>query len=239
MVEFAYDVLQVARGDYLTQDYRDRIGFQVSKPLLARAFQETYGLSLDDVFGDLDLAIGTYRHAIGTTIPDLTRVAWKEKHDEIARRTPDVSEKSFVYALTRQEYEKEYGIKYRKPSLLARMIGVLYKIIPKVGPFKPLAFEPLTADMERAFLASFDASGERYRALLSTLRDGRVSLSDTDLDTGKPPAHGVNTLADKTYDELVAKLHRRNTGEISPALQRALADHYDSPPSRTSSAGGR
>jgi hypothetical protein len=43
MVEFAYDVLQVARGDYLAQDYRDRIGFQVSKPLLARAFQETYG----------------------------------------------------------------------------------------------------------------------------------------------------------------------------------------------------
>ena len=44
MVEFAYDVLQVARGDYLAQDYRDRIGFQVSKPLLERAFQETYGV---------------------------------------------------------------------------------------------------------------------------------------------------------------------------------------------------
>src|SRR4030095_11232969 len=111
--------------------------------------------------------------------------------------------------------------------------------IPKFGPFKPLAFEPLTADMERDFLVSFDASCERYRGLLATLRDGRVSLSDTDLDTGKPPAHGVNTLADKTYDELVAKLHRKNAGHLSPELRRALAEHYDSPPSRTSSAGVR
>jgi hypothetical protein len=64
-------------------------------------------------------------------------------------------------------------------------------------------------------------------------------LNDTDLDTGRPPAHGVNTLADKTYDELLAKLQRKDGGPISPALKRALADHYDSPPSRTSSAGGK
>src|SRR5262249_51708130 len=64
MVEFAFDVVQVARGSYLAQDYRDRIGFEVSKPLLERAFLETYGLKLDDLFLDTDLAIGTYRHAI-------------------------------------------------------------------------------------------------------------------------------------------------------------------------------
>jgi hypothetical protein len=93
--------------------------------------------------------------------------------------------------------------------------------------------------MERHFLESFDASCERYRRLLGTLRDGRVSLADTDLDTGKLPAHGVNTLADKTYDELLSKLQRKNAGEPSPELRRALAEHYDKPPSRTSSAGGR
>ncbi len=220
MVEFAYDVLQVARGDYLAQDYRDRIGFQVSKPLLARAFQETYGLALDDVFTDVDLAIGTYRHAVGTTIPDLTRVAWKEKHDEIVARTPDVSEKSFVYALTRQEYEHDYGIKYRKPSFLARTIGLLYKIIPKIGPFRPLAFEPLTADVEAMFNESVAAARSRYRTALDALGTGRLRLADTDFDTGRTREAGVNRLADKTYAEWRQRLAKRQQTAPSPAVAR-------------------
>ena len=182
------------------------------------------------------LADGSRLHVV---IPDVTRVAWREKRDEILAATPDVAEHDFVYAMTRQQYEDKFGTSYRKPGFLVRFVVAIFKIIPKFGPFKPLAFEPLTADMEREFLASFDASGERYQGLLGALRDGRVSLTDTDLDTGKPPAHGVNTLADKTYDELVEKLRRKKTDELSPELRRALAEHYDSPPSRTSSAGGR
>jgi hypothetical protein len=221
MVEFAYDVLQVARGDYVTQDYRDRVGFEVSKPLLARAFHETYGLALDDVFGDLDLAIGTYRHAIGTTIPDLTRVAWKEKHDEIVGRTPDVTQKSFVYVLTRQEYEHDYGVKYRKPSFLARMIGVLYKVIPKIGPFRPLAFEPLTADVEEMFDKSVSASRARYGTLLDALKAGHLRLADTDFDTGRAREAGVNSLADKTVEQWRKRLATRQSGTPPPAVARA------------------
>ena len=239
MVEFSFDVLQVARGQFKSDAYQDLIGFEVSRELLERAFSETYGLELKDLFGDVSLAIGTYRHAASKIIPDVTRVAWREKRDEILAATPDVAENQFVYTLTPQDYDKRYGTEYRKPGFFVRMVVAIFKIIPKFGPFKPLAFEPLTADMEHAFLESFDASCERYRRLLSTVRDGRVSLSDTDLDTGKPPEHGVNTLADKTYDELLSKLQRRDDGRIPPELQRALADHYDKPPSRTSSAGSR
>src|SRR5215469_14283247 len=46
-MEFAFDLVQVARGQYEPQAYHDFIGFQVSKPLLERAFQETYCLELD------------------------------------------------------------------------------------------------------------------------------------------------------------------------------------------------
>ena len=239
MVEFSFDVLQVARAQFKSDAYQDLIGFEVARPLLERAFQETYGLKLKDLFGDVGLAIGTYRRAASQIIPDVTRVAWREKRDEILAATPDVAEQDFVYTMTRQHYEDTFGTAYRKPGVFVRMIVAVFKIIPKFGPFKPLAFEPLTADMERAFLESFDASCERYRRLLGTLRDGRLSLKDTDLDTGQVPRHGINTLADKTYDELLEKLQRRDAGTISPALRRALAEHYDSPPSRTSSAGLR
>ena len=239
MVEFSFDVLQVARAQFKSDAYQDLIGFEVARPLLERAFQETYGLKLKDLFGDVGLAIGTYRRAASQIIPDVTRVAWREKRDEILAATPDVAEQDFVYAMTRQQYEDTFGTAYRKPGFFVRMIVAVFKIIPKFGPFKPLAFEPLTADMERAFLESFDASCERYGRLLGTLRDGRLSLRDTDLDTGQVPRHGINTLADKTYDELVEKLQRKDAGTISPALRRALSEHYDSPPSRTSSTGLR
>jgi len=239
MVEFSFDVLQVARAQFKSDAYQDLIGFEVARPLLERAFQETYGLTLKDLFGDVGLAIGTYRRAASQIIPDVTRVAWREKRDEILAATPDVAEQDFVYTMTRQQYEDTFGTAYRKPGFFVRMIVAVFKIIPKFGPFKPLAFEPLTVDMERAFLESFAASCERYGRLLGTLRDGRLSLRDTDLDTGQVPRHGINTLADKTYDELLEKLQRRDAGTISPALRRALAEHYDSPPSRTSSTGLR
>ena len=66
-------MLQIARGRYLPDAYRDFIGFEVSKPVLDRAFKSTYGLDLDDVFTNLGLAIGTFRWTVSTTIPEMTR----------------------------------------------------------------------------------------------------------------------------------------------------------------------
>ena len=43
--EFGFDVLQVAKGRYAPENYHNFIGFEVSQPLLERAFLETYGLS--------------------------------------------------------------------------------------------------------------------------------------------------------------------------------------------------
>ena len=47
-VEFSFDVLQVARGNYAPKAYHDFIGFKVSKELLERAFHDTYGLELKE-----------------------------------------------------------------------------------------------------------------------------------------------------------------------------------------------
>ena len=225
MVEFAFDVLQVARGTFKSDAYQNLIGFEVARPLLERAFHVTYGLELKDVFGDVGLAIGTYRHTASEIIPDVTRLAWREKRDEILARTPDVTEQTFVYTMTRQQYEERYGTGYRKPGLFVRFVVAIFKVLPKFGPFRPLAFEPLSADTERMFLESFTASREQYLQMLRALGNGRLALSDTDLDTGKRPSAGVNELADKTYAELLAKLQANICGS-SPGLRRALATHY-------------
>jgi hypothetical protein len=241
MVEFSFDVLQVARGKFKSDAYQRLIGFAVSRPVLERAFQETYGLELKDVFGNVGLAIGTYRKVASQVIPDATRIAWREKRDEILAVAPDATEQNFVYSMTRQQYEETYGTGYRKPDLFVRIVVAIFKILPKFGPFKPLAFTPLTAETEQMFLDSYAASRDEYRRLLRTLRVGRLALTDMDLDTGKRPAHGVNELADETYADLLSKLQRRRYAGTSPELRRILTTHYASlyTPSRTSSEGMR
>ena len=226
MAEFAFDVVQVARGQFKSDAYQRLIGFEVSRPLLERAFRVTYGLELKDVFGDVDLAIGTYRRGASQIIPDVTRIAWKEKRDEIASITPDATERNFVYTMTRQEYEDAYGTGYRKPGLLVRIVVAIFKVLPKFGPLKPLAFEPLTPEIERTFLEGFEASRDHYEQLLRSLRAGRLSLRDMDLDTGTRPAPGDNTLADETYAELMEKLEKSKYRAASPGLRGALSEHY-------------
>jgi hypothetical protein len=109
----------------------------VAKPLLERAFRETYGLDLADLVGDADLAIGTYRRAVSRVIPDMTRMAWREKRDEILAATPGITERQFVLTMTQRQYDDAYGPTYRKPSLLARIVVAIFKVVPKFGPFRP------------------------------------------------------------------------------------------------------
>jgi hypothetical protein len=226
MVEFAFDVLQVAAGAYAVQDYRDRIGFHVSKSLLERAVKDTYALELDDMLMNVDLAIGTYRRAVSTTIPELTRIAWQDKRDEIQKRTPQATQQGFVYALTRQDYEREFGTTYHKPSVLARMLGWMLKVLPKVGPLKPLAFEPLTVEAEGLFVESARVAGARYQTLLRAQRAGRLNLPNTDFDTGRAPVMGANRLTDATYADLLHKLARKRDVDAPSALRRHIGDFF-------------
>jgi hypothetical protein len=231
MVEFAFDVSQVAKEAYVATAYHDFIGFEVAKRVLDEAFRETYGLEVKDLFLDEDLAIGTYRHAVGTTIPQLTELAWREKQDEIVQRNPNIQRTAFVYPFSRREYEQAFGTTYRKPGILARTLLFVAKIIPKVGPFRPLAFEPLTPEAERLFLESVAASRKTYRASLEALRSGRLNLTDTDFDTGKPTEHSDNPLATETYAALLEQLANRDFATVSAELRAELNRYYAAPKS--------
>jgi len=229
MVEFAFDVLQVAGGGYGVQAYRDRIGFQVADALLDRAFFRTYGLQLRDLFGNVDLAIGTYRHAVSITIPQMTQLAWKDHEKEIRAKTPNINRGDFVFTLTPQQYHQAYGTEYRRPGILAKTVYFVFKFLPKFGPLKPLAFEPLTPDTQRLFVKSFDDARERYRTWLVALMKGSFSLRNTDLDTGEPPALAQNPLLEKTYADLVAMI---DDGKLlaPPALDQDIKTHYAAAP---------
>jgi hypothetical protein len=226
MVEFAFDVVQTAAGAYLPDAHRAHIGFEVATDVLERAFAATYGLSFKDLFGNDDLAIGTFRYAVSQTIPELTRVAWKKKQDEIRTVTPTVQQNAFIYSFTRQEYEQAYGTDYRSPGLLAKFIGLVVRIMPKVGPLSAMAFKVPTPETERLFADSFRTTRERYRTLVRDARDGRVELPNTDFDVGTAPRWGENALADRAYVSLLEKLADKNFATAPAALRRSLTQFF-------------
>lgn len=228
MVEFAFDVFQVARGGYVLQSYHDFIGFEVAKPLLERVFKRIYGLDMKGLFLSEDLAIGTYRYAVSTTIPEMTRLAWREHHDAIEQLTPGVQRAAFVYRFDRARYEQEFGNGYRRPGVLSRMLAFIIKIVPKVGPLRVLAFKPLTPEAERLFIESTERTRQRYRALLTAAGRRRLELQDTDFDRGRIPMRGENSLADATYDELLKSHAAKKFAEAPPDLREALARYYGS-----------
>jgi hypothetical protein len=226
IAEFSFDIVQMAAGAYLPESYHSFIGFQVAKPVLERAFLETYGLEMKDVFMDEDLAIGTYRHAVSELIPQLTRIAWRDKREEIARLVPDLKESAFVYTYSRREYEKDFGANYKKPGWFARFLGFLYKVLPKIGPLRPLSFTSPTPEAERMFVESFKETRAQYGAALEALGRGRLELSNTDFDTGQPTAHGEYRLADETYAELLDRLASRKFVNVPETLRENITAYY-------------
>src|SRR6185437_4856576 len=95
--EFGFDMVQVAKNRYTSDRYHDFIGFEVSKPVLERAFQDTYGIPLKDVIANEDLAIGTFRRAISKIVPEMTRVALLAREKQMVAETPNFNARKFRY----------------------------------------------------------------------------------------------------------------------------------------------
>jgi hypothetical protein len=224
--EFGFDMVQVAKNRYTSDSYHDFIGFEVSRPLLERAFFETYYLKLEDVFGDVDLAIGSYRRGVGKFIPEVTRVALLSRHDQLVKENPNFSKKKFLYYLNRAGYEREWGTVYRKPGIGTRILAFFLKIVPKVGPFRAVSFKIPTTQTEDMYIKSVDDTVENYSRLLQEAADNTLRFPNRDFDTGRETRAGEYTLTDKTYARLVDHLARKAPDPISAALRQNVLEFY-------------
>lgn len=224
--EFSFDVIQVARGKYAPQAYHDFIGFEVAQSLLERAFEETYSLPLKDQFKSLDLALGTYRYAVASLIPEMTKTAWSAKKDDIEKLQAGMTRRKYVYRLSRASYKKEWDQQYQRPGLGARFLAWLFRILPKIGPFRALAFRVPTPAAEKLFLASLEDTLSRYRILLAEVREHRLQLANTNFDVGKPTRFGDYRMADAVYDQLLEKL-ANTPAKISPELRADIIAFYN------------
>jgi len=230
IVEFSFDIVHAVGGAFLPDTYKRFIGFRVATPLLERAVRETYGLEMRDLFGDLDRSISTYRYAVSQIIPTLTAAAWRDKHDEIVKLTPAIDRGAFVYSYPRAAYEQDYGRDYQRPGLFARFLGVLYRILPKIGPLKPLSFKAPTPEAAELFARSFRDATARFRTEVNALKDRKFEIVNANFDTGRPSRFGDYSLADDTYRELLVQLSDQKFQGMPVALTRNIVAFYGDGP---------
>lgn len=226
--EFGFDVLQVAKNRYASERYHDFIGFRVSKPLLERAFPVVYGVELKDVLPRADLAIGSYRFAISRLIPEMTQIALQTHAKDLMREIPSFAKERFLYRLSRSDYEKEWGKDYAKPGIFSRFLAALLRWLPKIGPFKPLAFDNPTPETEELYFKSINTTVDHYRAFLDEVRTDSLVLPNRDLDDGNDTTAAEYTLADDAYAGLLARQSERKfdltTAELRTDILRFYAD---------------
>jgi Zinc dependent phospholipase C len=225
-VEFGFDVVQVARGLYPPEAYRDFIGFEVPLPLLARAVRRTYGVELTSFIPRPERAVRSFRKFAATLYPKATRVAWAYKKDEIRKLLPTASSAQFVYNLSNAAFEKEWGKDYDRPGLLARVGAFLLRLVPKVGPLRVLIPKPPNAEGERIYQESFNVVLDEYRAALR----GEVAFpANVNLDVGSPMAPGAYDRADAAWADLCARLAAAEFQGADPALAAEILAHYGGP----------
>jgi Zinc dependent phospholipase C len=227
--EFGFDVTQVAKNRYTSDRYHDFIGFEVSQPVLERAFQDTYGIRLGSVIANQDLAIGTFRRSISHIVPEMTRVALVARKKEIVAETPNFNSKKFRYNLSKAKYQREWGKGYRRPGFGTRVLAFFLNFVPKIGPFKALDFKIPNQNAEDLYVASINHTLDDYRNLLKQVKENKLHLANTDFDTGKPTRAGEYGLTDKAYARLLDQLSKNNFQQIPPELRHNILTFYADP----------
>ena len=137
-----------------------------------------------------------------------------------------VTEVFNLYNLSRASYEKEWGTEYHKPSWRRKLLRFLLRIILKIGPFKAFKISTPTPGVEKLFMASLNATIDRYKALLANVDAGRQELPNVNFDAGEPTRLGKYKGADEAYAKLVGKLADRQFAGMKPDLRQNILEFY-------------
>ncbi|HEX3683842.1 MAG TPA: zinc dependent phospholipase C family protein [Bryobacteraceae bacterium] len=224
--EFGFDVLEVAKGNFAPEAYHDFIGFYVAEPLVQRAFHDTYGLDVQDLFKDFHKAIGSFRRAVSKTIPMATRVAWASRRDEIEHSQPGITRSRYIYIMSRSSYERNWGKQYDRPTLGDRFLAFLVKLLPPIGPLRAVKLKMPTAPVEKLFMDSFDRSAKQLSTQVGPAMDGSLHLENKNYDVGVVTPAGAYRLDDNVQAYWLGLLARKNFATVTPAIRSELLNYY-------------
>ena len=145
------------------------------------------------------------------------------------RETPNFAKKKFLFRLSRSDYEKQWGKDYVKPGVGTRILSTFLRYMPKIGPFKGLAFNNPTPQTEDLYFKSINTTVDQYRAFLEQVRSNNLVLPNCDLDSGQLTKAAEYSLSDDAYEKLLSQLSERKFLLTSRELRDDILQFYSDP----------
>jgi len=228
--EFGFDVAQSAWQRYAPGAYRRRSGFRVARPLLYRAFRDTYGISARGILGPLRTALSSYRWSVTRLLPAFLRAEEVRLRGHLPAEPENAAAAEFSRNVAHNEYAARYKPPYSRPGFGAHVFAAAISVVPKIGELKILDVEAPVASTEALFLNSVDHAVDRFRGDLHELRlqPDPLELENLDLDTGSKVVPGQAKLVDQTYERLLFRIVRERAA-VSPELRDILTAFYSDP----------
>ncbi len=225
--EFAFDVVQIAKGHYASVAYHDFIGFKIDSALLASCFYKVYGEQLSVLFPNYDKTIKTFRWGVLNLFPALARKAWHLKKTEIRQTDGGINRSIFVRRMNKRMYRKQFGDTLSRPGFAARTVAFIIAILPKIGPLQKLSFKNPGPQGEKLFNQSIDSTLYHYTITVKEAANNSENIANIDFDTGKLTALNEYNLADDTYAEWLLSLQKQNFNNLSEAIKNNILNFFD------------
>ena len=106
------------------------------------------------------------------------------------------------------------------------MLATLFQILPATGPFSALRIRTPTPEVEKLFMASFNATIDRYKALLASTGVAGSELKNENLDSAAATIAGKYKGTDEAYAKLLGKLADRHFEGVTPDLRLNILAYY-------------
>lgn len=231
--EFAFDVNQISKGRFAPVPYLESVGLQVPVPLLARSFQTTYGIPLNDVLGGSQRPnLFGYRLSVHHLLP---RIAAAEAILHGKDMPPDIAGPELdrmAQALKKSGFDNGWQRFRSSPELGTYLLAGLVFVAPKIGPMTMLSIKGPDVRTEEDYVRSLDRSIDTMHFLLTGFATYPGSmqqyLPNRDLDTGEDVRPGSYRNTNATYLRLLRTLSQHERYAVSPALFGNIASFYSS-----------
>ena len=225
LTEFGFDTVEVVHRQVAPQKYHEAIGFQVPRPLLERAFRQTYGLEFKDETLSVRLRVALYRLFAARVVPEMSEVAWALRRKELESQARSLSHQHLYHVL--HPSDPAWQKLYTEPGVGDKLTAMCFRLLPKFGPLNVFDFHAPTADTEQMFADSLRATTRDYAAEVKAVQAGRLNLPEINLDTGHPTQAGEYAFCDRTYVKLLHQLKTHRFAGVSPDLRASLLRFFE------------
>jgi Zinc dependent phospholipase C len=229
--EFAFDIDQLSHSRFAPSAYLKHVGLEVPRPLLRKAFFETYGLRLPDIIGSKETSIHVYRFAVRRFLPDIARAETVLHKKSFPPDTPSADFDELAKELRQASADNDWEAYRKKPGVRSHIYAGFIYVLPKVGTLKMLAIKGPTEQTEDMYIKSVNRSVTALRLVLTNFDRIDHYISNRDLDTGAVVQPGGYPLTDKTYAKLLAMITQHPTNVVPTELKHDIIAYYADPTS--------